>query len=289
MERILPNFSYTDESFIKENSYHYSLAIEISYDGIVYLVFDEVKNNYILVESFNFNKVFNESQLISSFQNIIENHDNLKLNYEKTNIVFKNSKYTFIPSPLFVAGEEERYLTFNQEILNSETILKDFVKNADLYNIYAIPKLLQNFIELNFRNYKLSHHLTSLVEIIVTKYKNLDENKTVFINLGQSFLDVLVLENQKLLLCNTFQFKTGEEFIYYLMFVFEQMKLNPEKNSLTIIGEIEKDSALYGFIEKYIRNISFIDRNNAFEYSYLFDKIPQHYFYNLFNLKLCGL
>jgi hypothetical protein len=289
MERILPNFSYTDESFIKENSYHYSLAIEISYDWIVYLVFDEVKNNYIVIESFNFNKVFNESQLVSSFQNIIDNHDNLKLNYEKTNIVFKSSKYTFIPSPLFVVGEEERYLTFNQEILNSETTLKDFVKNADLFNIYAIPKLLQNFLEDNFKNHKLSHHLTSLVEIIVNKYKNLDENKTVFINLGQSFLDVLVLENQKLLLCNTFQFKTGEEFIYYLMFVFEQMKLNPEKNNLTIIGEIEKDSALYGYIEKYIRNISFIERNNAFKYSYLFDKIPQHYFYNLFNLKLCGL
>lgn len=289
MESILPNISFTDESFIKENSMHYSLYVEISFDGLVYLIFDEVKNKYIVIESFNFNKVFNDSQLTISLQSIFDGNENIKLDFEKTSIIYKNSKYTFIPSALFIPEQKDLYLKFNQEIDNLDIIHADLIKNIDSYNIYAVPKLLSSFLEANFKNYKLTHHLNSLIDTILYKFKNADENRTVFINVSQTMLDILVLEKHRLLLCNTFQYKNGEDFIYYLMFVYEQMKLNPEKNNLTIIGEIDKDSALFAFIEKYIRNISFIERNNDFSYTYQLDKLPPHYYYNLFNLKLCGL
>ncbi len=289
MEKFLPNISLKDESFTIENARHYTLSLEISYDGIAYAVFDEVKKRYILLESFNFNNVSNDSQLVINLTEIIQNCENLRLEYEKSLITFKNSKYTFIPSPLYINEEEELYLKFNQDIEKSDIIKSDLIKNINSHNIYAIPKLTEYFISENFKNISLHHHITSLIEIIIFKFKNTDENNSVFINLSQSFVDIIVLGNQKLLLCNTFNFKTGEDFIYYLMFVFEQMKLNPENTCLTIMGEIEKESALYTYIEKYIRNIVFIERNSDFLYTYQFDKIPQHYFYNLFNLKLCGL
>jgi hypothetical protein len=289
MEKALPNISLKDESFIKENARHYSLSVEISYDGLAYTVFDEVKNRYILLESYSFNKVFNDSQLIINLQKVADSCENLKYDFEKSLIMFKNNKYTFIPSALFIPEERELYLRFNQDVENSDLISSDLIKNISSQNIYATPRLLSSFISGNFTNYSLQHHITALIEIILFKFKNNDENKSVFVNLSQSFVDILILENQKLLLCNTFQFKTGEDFIYYLMFVFEQMKLNPEKTGVTIMGEIEKDSALFNYIEKYIRNTCFIERNNDFSYSYQMDKLPQHYFYNLFNLKLCGL
>ena len=88
---------------------------------------------------------------------------------------------------------------------------------------------------------------------------------------------------------NSFHYSVKEDFIYFLIFVFEQLGLNPETTSLVLMGEIEKESAIFETIFQYIRNISFIPRNQAIDYSDVFDKLPSHYYYTLLNHKLCGL
>jgi hypothetical protein len=67
----------------------------------------------------------------------------------------------------------------------------------------------------------------------------------------------------------------------------EQMGLNPENADVYLCGDIEKDNKLHLQIQKYIRNVRLMTRNDDFRYCYALEKIESHRFYNLLNLNLC--
>jgi len=71
-----------------------------------------------------------------------------------------------------------------------------------------------------------------------------------------------VVQNQKLLLFNSFEYKTPEDFIYYILFTAEQLQLNPENFQLELLGTIQEEDAYYKIAFQYIRNVSLLDVSN---------------------------
>jgi hypothetical protein len=68
-----------------------------------------------------------------------------------------------------------------------------------------------------------------------------------------------------------------------VIFVFEQLNLNPEEITLALLGNVEKFSPVFDLLFRYIRNIEFVSRNDGFDYSYLFNDVPGHFYYSLLN------
>ena len=60
-------------------------------------------------------------------------------------------------------------------------------------------------------------------------------------------------------LFNSFDYKTPEDFIYYILFTAEQLMLNPEYFKLEVLGAINEDDEYYKIVYKYVRNISLFD------------------------------
>jgi len=84
----------------------------------------------------------------------------------------------------------------------------------------------------------------------------------MYINVSNQNLEIVVLKNKKLELYNIFSFTTKEDFIYYILFVAEQLKLNPEEINVILLGAIEKESELFTILYQYIRNVSFYTPKN---------------------------
>ena len=66
------------------------------------------------------------------------------------------------------------------------------------------------------------------------------------------------------------------DFIYYILFVAEQLQLNPEQFSLELLGDITEESALFLIAYKYIRNTKLMDVN-FFLHPFL-DSEKRHHF-----------
>jgi len=86
-----------------------------------------------------------------------------------------------------------------------------------------------------------------------------------------------------MLFYNSFNYHSAEDFIYYLLFVCEQLHLNPETIEVVLLGEIEKNSTVYSLTQKYIRTIIFGERTDGAQYSYQLQTIPSNYYFTLFN------
>jgi len=74
-----------------------------------------------------------------------------------------------------------------------------------------------------------------------------------------------VINQKKVLLYNQFQYHTKEDFLYYILFVYEQLHLNPEEHKLKLFGKIEEDSNLFEICYKYIKKVKvFIPKNTNY-------------------------
>ena len=65
-----------------------------------------------------------------------------------------------------------------------------------------------------------------------------NEERKMFVHVSDSHFEIIILQNQKLQLFNTFDYKTPEDFIYYILFTAEQLHLNPEHFKLELLGKI---------------------------------------------------
>ena len=98
---------------------------------------------------------------------------------------------------------------------------------------------------------------------------------------------ITVVKNQQLELYNTFNYQTSEDFIYYLLFVLNQLNIKNDETTIRLTGEVDKNSAIYDMLFKYINTIEFCELPNDLNYSYVFEQTQKHYHYSLFNLYLC--
>jgi hypothetical protein len=173
--------------------------------------------------------------------------------------------------------------------MENQQIGTDKLVNVDAYQLYVIPKKVFTLLNQIFPGHTLVHHASVLIESVLILNKNLPAHQRCYVNIRQTNMDIIITERRKLLYYNAFAYTTKEDFIYYLLFVLEQMKLNPEEVELILTGYIDKNSSMFDIVYKYVRNISFASPSNTFQYSHIFNDIPKHYYFNLLNFFLCEL
>lgn len=87
----------------------------------------------------------------------------------------------------------------------------------------------------------------------------------LFINIEKDIFDLIILNKGTLHLCNTYEYKSPEDLIYYVLFCLEQLQLNPDTIPCILSGEIIKSDANYLLIYTYIRHISFLNIDSLVE------------------------
>jgi hypothetical protein len=129
-------------------------------------------------------------------------------------------------------------------------------------NLVFIPFVnINNYLLDQFSTFNYKHVNTILVSKLLELSKNNDE-KQVYVHFSKNKFEIVVVQNQKLLLYNSFDFVIPEDFIYYLLFTTEQLNLNPEHFKVQLLGLISDDSELFEIAYKYIRNVSLLDVSN---------------------------
>lgn len=276
-----------DKALNTADSKKYRLSIQLSPDGFSFCIFNADSRKFLSIESVSFPSSKTASELGEYLKQYFSQNSWLKLDYMTSCILYESDKTTLIPSPLFDKSEKNSYSDFNFVSNEMHEILYDETSILDAYLLYSIPKEVLNTInELSPTN-NIYSHASRLIEGLLISNKNLQNQIRAFVNVRNTHLDLIFMKSNKLLYFNTFQYQTKEDFIYYVIYVMEQLELNPEKVELKLSGYIDKNSTLFELLYKYIRNITFQKPSDSVNFSYVFSDIPLHYYYNLLNHGLC--
>jgi len=288
--------SHVDKSLSKFATENYKLSIQLSSNGFSFSVLEVNRNKLLSLESYQLSKpesiatsVTHESVVLLAIEELFLQFNWIGKKFAAINFIVESEKSTLIPMPLFDPAELNTYLKFSHNVREDEDIISNSMPNLEAFNVFSILKNLREKISSMFPDAIISNISNTLIEGILINHKNQNIKNKVFVNVRNSIFDVVLIDGKRLIFHNSFKYKTKEYFIYFLIFVFEQLRINPEEVELVLLGNIQKNSSLYEIAYNYIREISFGKRSELFKYSYVFDEIPEHFFYNLLNSNLCGL
>jgi hypothetical protein len=261
-----------DPSFTPVETASYELCLQCSVNATSCSIFDHEQQKYIAVGSF-----------MNPPEKVISGHSWMLGNFRKVRIILETRGMSLVPALFFDPEVTESYLRLTTEFAADEKVRFDRLSAMDLVNVFNVPSSLIGQIEKLFPSASVHHLSTSLISALTMLYKNQFEPEKVFLNLRKDQFDLLVFNEQGPLYCNAFSYAVPEDVAYYLIFVMEQLSLNPENVSLVLYGEIEKHSPLFDLLYKYIRNIGFGRRNENAGYSGVFREIPSHRFFSVLN------
>lgn len=280
--KIKPHLEIVDESFEQKAFNQLCLCVQLSSYSFNFAIIDWANSKQLLLKEYLIDEQVDKHNTLSFLEAAFVQNDFLNKTYKKISVSISNSLYTFVPSPLFDAKAAQKYLQLNCKISETDEVIFTPMKNMNAICIFAFDKKLKSFFDYQFSEAKYLHQTMVLCDVVLNNLKN-KEAPIVLINIKKNEFDVLIVKENKIELINTYAYSNADDLLYYLLYVMEQLSLNPDKQEVLISGEILKNSSIYERLVKYIRTVNFITRNKSIEYSYKFNELPEHFHYSLLN------
>jgi hypothetical protein len=255
------NLNITEKQYKK-------IAIQVATSGFSYCVFDTLDNTIKSVNEVDFSDYPKEKTIEEKIDIVFNDHKKLSKKYDEVVVIHDNNYNTFVPKALFDENFMGSYLQYNSKVFENDFFTYDALSNYEINNVYIPYVNINNSLLDRFKSFDYKNSNSILVSKLLDLSKNIEE-KQVFVHVGTTKFELVVVQNQQLIFFNSFDYKTPEDFIYYLLFTAEQLDLNPENFKLYLLGKITDESALYKIAYAYVRNISLLDvssikRNNKF-------------------------
>lgn len=269
--KIQPIYSLSDSSLTKETAVTYFLSIFLGFDKCISIVFDEDSQKVIAfsdVESSQLTEVLKEISF-------------LRYEYKRVEIILQNSHVSLIPSSVFNENQKDNYLNISYYKLKEEKSYSYPLSNTEAVAVFFEKQQCVEELEDSYPNMLLKHSSNSFIDSMLLKTKNI-KGEFIYTHVNKLSFELLIIRNGELLLYNFFEYKTAEDFSYFLLFSCEQLKLDVEKLNLFFSGKISKESKIFQLIYTYIRNVNFLMPPDCFNYSSPLQEIPKHMYSKFF-------
>jgi Protein of unknown function (DUF3822) len=247
----LQNTNITSKNYKK-------LSIQVSLNGFSFCCFDTLNDTITTFNEINFDAAQKTAKIEDLYSAAFKKYPELKDTYDEILVIHNNNLSTFVPTALFDENFLGSYLQYTTKVFETDFFTFDKISNYEMNSVYIPYININNFLIDNVGSFDYKHVNSILVEKILESSKNNDQKKMV-VNFNPNHFELIVVQNQKLLLFNSFEYQTPEDFLYYILFTAEQLSLNPESFPLEFLGTIHQNDPYYAIAYKYIRHISFLD------------------------------
>lgn len=252
----------------KKNSIQSNLkkiSILISQDGFSFYDFNETSKANSLILEKKFEKTSSPEEILEQIELVFHTDKMDWKSIEKISLIYATNLYCFVPLELFDEKHLSDYLKFNTKILNTDFLTYDLLQETQYVNVFVPYANINNFFFEKFGVFEYTHSASLLVLNTLQEQSSANPKITMSIYVYWKHFDLVVVKNGKLLLGNSFTFETPEDFVYYILFVAEQLKLDPEKFSLEFSGNISELSEHFLLCCNYIRNCHLSEKQPPWE------------------------
>lgn len=279
-----------DESFNLAQAGDCNLYITLSPSVIRLAVADIERNKFVVLDDYELISVFTPLQIAEQLHQLTqENHLLKEKRWHNVRIGISNPQFTLVPETLFDPGHQSDYLRLHSDLHPQNDQVHYYRHgNMEAVNIFAIENTLQQAVETIFMDHAVQFvHQTSALIKGVLHQTGRGNPKILSVFVERHSVTILVANESGLQFCNIFHYLSPEDFIYYIVFVMQEQKLNPEQETIYVWGDITHDSALFNILQKYIRTIKLGKKPADVSYSYRFEDLFEHRYFEVYSLHLC--
>jgi hypothetical protein len=276
-----------DGRFDEEQLHDHTLIIQTGAKDFQVAVIDS-DNRLMLLEDYAMANVQSHAELLSALVELFDAHALLNAGFWKEVIIgVKSNKFSQMPASLFDEKKSAEYLQLNVNIdLSKERVLSCRSKQNDMVTVFAVQEDLYGWLNGIYQNtdHSFVHQSAALIEGVVKEAQS--GKDTLYIYVDRFKLHILSAQQGKLIYYNQFPIKQFSDYVKYIMLVLSGLNMNQQTSEIVLWGYIGKNSPHYQEFVKYIRNVTFGARPANIKFSYIFDEVQEHHFFDLYSLLL---
>ena len=173
----------------------------------------------------------------------------LKRNFDEVNAAFISSFFNLVPAE-YASVNREALLNFSEAEFEDNTLLNSGAE-SEFFFVYGTSSNLIKKLREMFGKIKLLHS----GEVFLQSIKKTDA-PTVHLNLNHHNLEIAVISDGKLQFYNLFETLSGEDILFFALFVMEQLGLDTNKVEVRTYGELMPQTKVFQILRKYVRFVS---------------------------------
>jgi hypothetical protein len=278
-------FELLDETLDLNKTQFYHLSIQASLDGFLFAILDPDRNKYVGLKSYRFEKAVNPDLRYERIQNVLDQDPFLQKSYQGVSCIQVETRSTLLPAALFEKNHLKLYFEFNHVLNDLDELHYNYLKMADAYIVFPLYSEIANLYLKRWVNIRFFHQAAPLVNLLMSPKTG--NGQLAGINFNTDHFDILVIRGGKLQYLNNFRFRSEEDLLYFMLFVFDKLELDQETTPVLLSGEIDKFSGRPSRLKQYFRKLSFPPAPPGFQYPPSFHKIQGHSLLNLLRLSWC--
>ena len=199
---------------------NYSLSIRVSSDGFSLSVLDQAGGVLVVREVSALLFQMQKDEIITLFETKM---GVVPSDYSEVQLIVETDLYVFVPSPIFKTENIDDYFYFQHPKDKTQIVLFNRILNWDTVNVFSLPLEVNEALNKLFPDLAVAHQLSYFLS---EKRKTKEDG--IYIWVRPKVLDVVVLKSGMLSLINSFAYQTAEDFTYYVLNIFDQLKLDTE-------------------------------------------------------------
>lgn len=265
------------------------LSVEVRENRLLACLLDKDTNQYLAWSSYPKGMHPESHKDTNDFKRTIENilkEELLNCKCSSSSVVFTHNSAMLIPAAFFDPKSIRDYLKQQNLIKPGEIPCSDFIKNNDCYSVYAVDLSDYNLLKGKYPRAAFRHHSSIFVEYLLALHKDSNKNE-VHVCVFSGYMDVVALQAGKLLLYNRYYIQTENDFTYFLLWVYEELKFKPEDSPCYFYGDIAEKSDMFQLASKYLKTVRQAEKTTRFTFSSQLESLPAHAYYSLFMQYLC--
>jgi hypothetical protein len=278
------------QRFDVDDLHSYTLAMQIGVRDLQLCVVDKGDNSILLLEDYALDGIKTVNARIDAIDKLYNDHALLKAGFwAGVKLSVKTHKFAMVPQSVFAPEAVLDYLSIATDIKPSAEDAKYYkLLTSDSVSVFATDKRLVTWLEQTYPSQKIQlvHQGSAFIEGVLN-YDDHSHEKSMYCLIDGSIMHLLVTLKQKVFYYNQFAVREPQDFLKYMMLTFKETGLDQKSSKVLLWGSLKLNSPIIALLKKYIRNISFGGRPNYLKYSYEFDDILEHQYFDVQNIPLC--
>ena len=282
--------SIRDPNFTIDDLTHYTLSLLIGRSDFQFCVIDTRENRCLMLEDYQFGSTLTSYEFNEVLFNLFENHHVLTAGFWKAvKLVIKNQKFTLLPAALFTTDHLKNYLKMSTEI--DETTDEFFYYKhvqSDAVSVFALDRKIITHLRSFYPTFSIQviHHGSALIEGI-QRHKDYTHDCDMFLHLDRTHLSIVAIDNGEFICYNRFAYQNAKDVLKYVLMAMQELGQQQESTKVLVWGELNANSEAFQELYHYIRNVSFGGKPNYLRFSFVFDEVADHQYFDVYSTYAC--
>ena len=230
-------------------SEQYTLSIRLSADGFSFSVHSIPSVDECYYASIPTNASYS---LTANIKTMMATTDALRYPYKQINILVDTQRFTTIPFELFEDEQTEEFFYHNFPKNNHETVLCNILGKSNIALLFGMDKYAHQLLNEHFPNARIFACISPLAEYFAQKSRE-ENGGNMYVHFKKNVMEVFAFDKGKLLLMNSFACQQPTDQVYYLLYTWQQLGFNQEKDQIWLAGHIGQEELLPE-LNKFIRH-----------------------------------